>query len=378
MTFADIRLPAGLRSTFAAQVQRDLGLVRGPLRSICQIIQDLATQNNFSHGGIHIAQTSAAAPEWNSWAQMNACVLPYPSRPVQAHGDVALIDAAVKRALVPAAQPNAPRQGQLPQPRQPQQPQQPQQPYAQQGPQIPTPTDETAFDFDWVEWGKTAWNVMKGFFSAIGFGGPEAWTQGVMTETDRLKAAQMTNAAIAHIAPLNPGALSGLRRAAGSNPGRVPEWAYQLAGSTQWRLALNNVPDPPIPQLAITTTAAVPPLGTSNGRPPPETGSTAGVTELLGPGEEPQLVTVRRCRGGKRLAINGRCYPKELLTGTKLRMNNPKKAIVPHSAGARIRKAKTDINRIQTYASKDLYGGGEHSHRHSHARRRRTSHHHSR
>ena len=94
------------------------------------------------------------------------------------------------------------------------------------------------------------------------------------------------------------------------------------------------------------------------------------VGALLGvPGVEPGTVVVRRCGKGLRLAIDGMCYPKKLLTAAT-RANTPKKAPVSYRDAQQITKGRKAEERIANYA----HGKGieprpkrrRHTHRHTH------------
>lgn len=84
---------------------------------------------------------------------------------------------------------------------------------------------------------------------------------------------------------------------------------------------------------------------------PPSPRRGGGMFGMMGDivwGEAPQIVQTRRCRGSGRLAKDGLCYDKRFLPAAA-RENNPKRAIVPWSAGNHIRKATMYQKRIAKY-----------------------------
>ena len=152
-----------------------------------------------------------------------------------------------------------------------------------------------------------------------------------------------------NVAALSP---SGVRALVGNAIGA--NWAF-YNGST-WQIDIDRFIDPDVSVADLDRSTAANDLGfPSNGKKPPDDYTGNDLLDVLGPGTEPTIVQTRRCPGPTRLAINGRCYHKNVLPA-KFRMNKPRKAVVSYAEGKAMMKgfrAATRIEKINKKVAKD-------------------------
>ena len=309
-----------LGSTFGLQVMSVASGVQAS--TVCQAISGMAAALVSMHGESWAAAMRAghaSAMEWNALARMNGCPDPWMGAGSQDHPDVALVDAAIKRAVGGGTNPMNPPSATLPNQSIP------------PGLTIPTVPPPQFFSLK-----------------------PEAaaWTKlGVSAATagDVLRAAQLSQPKnnVENVAPFP--ATGGLRNGAAWALGA--RWAGYWGG--KWQVEIMRGPDFDVS--GVDCSKAANQVGCSGVvvQPPDDRTGMGGdlVTAALGPGTPPKQVVTRRCPGRMRLAINGSCYDKSVIPA-KWRMNKERRAVISYSEGQQIVKGFRAAERIDKLAKK--------------------------
>ena len=130
--------------------------------------------------------------------------------------------------------------------------------------------------------------------------------------------------------------------------GQVAHWAYSEDQGATWKIALNLRPD-------VAVAGPVGPALTEGGTGvsiPPQTGTgvmpvqgAAGCGPMMGP-IEPMMTTRRTCGRGRRLGVDGMCWPTRMLPAA-LRMNRSKKAYITWSDWRKVTDGARTLRKLK-------------------------------